>query len=367
MILHYVFYLMAVFGVYLCNVFFDTYYPFALNVIFITFSVIALPIVVIGRNGISAGFQNNREAWTTGGRKSIQIYLENRSILPISYARVKLYVHRSGRKKTRKVNLTTAIAPRSSQTVDIELRSMRCELITLKLKRVLITDYFHILEVSRKNPVISQIVVLPHLPVKDMMDEMFSQVSNSDACLYSADKPGDDPSEVFAIREYKPGDKMRNIHWKLTTKYDSFMVKENSFPVSREDTVLIDVIQMKKYNYDILFTLFYGLIQVLRADGIQVRVGYFANEYTEMVLQGEEALFNLFAEIYERGPYSEDRSVLDYYKPDMKRLRQRMFYVAPKISQTASGRLHFLSTHFELYYLSPENETEASRLVKFSE
>lgn len=136
---------------------------------------------------------------------------------------------------------------------------------------------------------------------------------------------------------------------------------------AREDTVLLDVFAIKKYNYDILFTLFYGLIHVLQADGIQVRVCYLSGGYREMLINTEESLYNLFADIYDMGPYSEEVSVLDSYQPDMKRLRQRVFYVAPKVSDVASKRLNFMASYFELYYLSPENEKDASRLVKFSE
>ena len=42
----------------------------------------------------------------------------------------------------------------------------------------------------------------------------------------SADsRRGNDPGEVRAIREYVPGDPVRNIHWKLSEKTDKLLVK----------------------------------------------------------------------------------------------------------------------------------------------
>ena len=48
---------------------------------------------------------------------------------------------------------------------------------------------------------------------------------------YSRKKGGDDPSEVFQVRDYQPGDKLRSIHWKLSAKTEGLMVREYSMPL----------------------------------------------------------------------------------------------------------------------------------------
>ncbi len=55
---------------------------------------------------------------------------------------------------------------------------------------------------------------------------------------YSQTKPGSDPSETFAIREYRPGDPIRQIHWKLSQKADMTMLRELGLPVI-EQTLLV--------------------------------------------------------------------------------------------------------------------------------
>lgn len=37
---------------------------------------------------------------------------------------------------------------------------------------------------------------------------------------------GQEPSEVFDLREYRPGDSLHSIHWKLSSKTEEFVVKE---------------------------------------------------------------------------------------------------------------------------------------------
>lgn len=58
---------------------------------------------------------------------------------------------------------------------------------------------------------------------------------------YSARKPGEDPSEIFDIREYEYGDSLKRIHWKLTSKYDEIMVMRPSLPIDRSIMLFLDL------------------------------------------------------------------------------------------------------------------------------
>ena len=51
-----------------------------------------------------------------------------------------------------------------------------------------------------------------------------------DSAVYSAQKAGNDPGETFRIREYVPGDPIRQIHWKLSEKTGTLMVREFGLP-----------------------------------------------------------------------------------------------------------------------------------------
>lgn len=57
---------------------------------------------------------------------------------------------------------------------------------------------------------------------------------------YSQEKPGNDTSETFDIREYNTGDSIKSIHWKLTAKAGEAMVKEPGFPVENNIMIIYD-------------------------------------------------------------------------------------------------------------------------------
>ena len=41
---------------------------------------------------------------------------------------------------------------------------------------------------------------------------------------------GDDPSEVYQIREYRDMDSLRDVHWKMSAKAEELLVKEHGKP-----------------------------------------------------------------------------------------------------------------------------------------
>lgn len=51
---------------------------------------------------------------------------------------------------------------------------------------------------------------------------------------------GNDPSEMYDIREYVPGDDIRSIHWKLSSKTDSLILREPSNPSHYRVAVMAD-------------------------------------------------------------------------------------------------------------------------------
>jgi uncharacterized protein (DUF58 family) len=52
---------------------------------------------------------------------------------------------------------------------------------------------------------------------------------------------GDDPSELYDIREYRPGDRVSRMHWKLSHKSGRLMVKEFGRVVCGDALVMLDL------------------------------------------------------------------------------------------------------------------------------
>ena len=54
----------------------------------------------------------------------------------------------------------------------------------------------------------------------------------AESSLYSRTRPGNDPGEFLGVREYVPGDPIRQIHWKLSQKTGKPMLRELGLSVA---------------------------------------------------------------------------------------------------------------------------------------
>lgn len=70
-------------------------------------------------------------------------------------------------------------------------------------------------------------------------------------------KSGGGFSDFYELREYRQGDSLKNIHWKLSSKYDDLIVKEPSLPIYKEFTINAIFTDLAKENNNILARLYY--------------------------------------------------------------------------------------------------------------
>lgn len=62
-----------------------------------------------------------------------------------------------------------------------------------------------------------------------------------DAEVYDMAISGPDASEIFDVRPFRDGDRLQNIHWKLSAKTEELMVRENSLPLGCPVVILLDL------------------------------------------------------------------------------------------------------------------------------
>lgn len=113
---------------------------------------------------------------------------------------------------------------------------------------------------------------------------------------------GNDLADTSNIREYAPGDRMKDIHWKLSAKKDVLLVKERVRMSENQMTVLMELSGIPDQMDDIL-KLCYNLIRVCLKDGILVRFMWFdrEKELTEAFIGSKKDLQDAFLELYHSG------------------------------------------------------------------
>lgn len=90
---------------------------------------------------------------------------------------------------------------------------------------------------------------------------------------YSQAKPGNDPSELFGLRNYQDGDRLSRVHWKLSQKTGRLLVKEFSLPLSDHILFLLDF-NGTGLEADTLLDAFATLSNFLAEQGVLHRAGF---------------------------------------------------------------------------------------------
>ncbi len=165
-----------------------------------------------------------------------KIRLQNLSVLPVFAGKGKLWWENSLTGEKGWLTVSCSLRSKGDLTLEFQGESQWCGCVAFTFKEWYCQDLFHVFSGKRQAKESNAVVVMP-----DRQKKGFSFLAGEgfdmESFRYSGKRPGEDPGETFDIRTYRPGDNIRQIHWKLTGKLDDVMIREKSYPV--DDTVLL--------------------------------------------------------------------------------------------------------------------------------
>ncbi len=166
----------------------------------------------------------------------------NSSGLPITHLEIcYTYCNEiSGRKKKDKVILS--VDKHSLAYAVLRLKSEHCGNIKIAVYRIKCYDLLSLGYISRKWPSWQIISVMPtlHPMAGDLIRRTADMEMDDESVHYLEHKPGNDPSEIFGVRDYKEGDRPNQIHWKLSRKNQKLIMKEYSQPLRDRSLFFLD-------------------------------------------------------------------------------------------------------------------------------
>lgn len=119
------------------------------------------------------------------------------------------------------------------------LESAYCGCIECVAASIWCYDIFGVLPLRIRGKAKKRTVVMPDtFPVS--VETVFSRSDQEDCTEYAPNKKGTDPTEILQIRDYVPGDSLRQIHWKLSGKLDKLMVRDPAQAVDRDLLVFLE-------------------------------------------------------------------------------------------------------------------------------
>ncbi|MDE5778314.1 MAG: DUF58 domain-containing protein [Lachnospiraceae bacterium] len=149
-----------------------------------------------------------------------------------------------------------------------------CGLFQVNVEQIKLVDLLGIYETAIALDVQRECLVLPGGEMRSQ-EAGAAYVRGVSEAMESKEK-GYDFSEVSGIREYIPGDKLQNIHWKLSVKKDELMVKERVSVSAMQLNVLLDLLNDEEMRLESVLELADSVTKSLVAQNLPFTVYYYS-------------------------------------------------------------------------------------------
>lgn len=174
--------------------------------------------------GLTISVQAPGEDMTKGEEFVVHITVDNPVWHPLVNVTALIEVENTFYGVKGKHELNLPLRAHGKTKVDYPVVMERCGHFVLRVQQLQCIDLLGIYQVTIPMQAITECILLPHGEPREQEADVLYQKGVSEA-MESKEK-GYDFSEISGIREYIPGDKLQNIHWKLSSKKEELMVKE---------------------------------------------------------------------------------------------------------------------------------------------
>ncbi len=273
----------------------------------------------------------------------------NRYFLPFTRGKIKLRGKMTGVNAVKEVELEVFCPPKCTNRYTLSLPDSHCAIWTVSGVSGCYYDFFRIFKHSISRWEDCAFIVMPGegYDLEGSMHEI-SKVFREEEINSNA--KGNDNTEVSDVRQYRAGDKLNWIHWKMSVKTGTLMTKEGSNTVSRKIKIYFDCSAKPDEFLTVrdaaLFAL-YGFGRWLCDNGFCYEIVFIDRKVRGSVanrienddpdrglgscfIQSEKELINAVETLLEKPCFMENGSLLHRYNMDRHQAHIDVFYVSDK-------------------------------------
>ncbi len=236
----------------------------------------------------------------------ITISVSNKGFFPFSHMEAQLCLKHQYGEKSETLCLQFPLHERNTTKLTFYIHAKYSGLLTVTMQKLTVLDYFHLFRI--RYPLRNRGITMMVLPKYRKVPFTIASpaIYTPDAETY-ADHPGDDPSEIFDLRDYREGDAINRIHWKLSSRRDQLIYKEFSHPEEHRILLMFDPsikaqssLSQLGMLQEAMFSLFYSLSLELIRREIPHRLLWCTKKGVSIQkIDREEMLIHVFRTFYE--------------------------------------------------------------------
>ena len=318
------------------------YYNYGLYVLFYISLVLPVPALIYSlclRKKIVFAWGRIETVVPRGGEAGIAITAGNQSILPTGVTVVRFAVTDVLMNVTERKKKQMVIGGRGTTAGGLTVRMNHSGRIHVTVESVRVCEPLGLFSHTVKLNLGSvDYTVMPEICEPETSPWEHNPYAYVEEEVYSSVKPGDDPAELFGVREYIPGDKQNRIHWSLTAKQDELMVKQLGLPIDCSALLLLELYRPDaNETADVLYDAAFSLSLKLALTGHRHWFSWIDTERRMLcreMIEEEEQVYALIPRVFSCRHTPDDQSVVTSYFAEYPKERFRnIFYVTDKLPE----------------------------------
>lgn len=265
------------------NIFFEGYLSFFVLLIFLFLPVISFILTLIQKRYISVAVYSQDKTYHKGQAVQIKISTSNR--LKIFTGKVKICVSvKNNMFGTFSKNTLTMALGAYEQSVILKYICNHCGRHLCSIEKAKIYDFLSLFSFRIKDIKNSEcdFYIIPQIS-EITVNAPSALIDESDSNEYSKTESGDDPSEIFDLREYKEGDRISRINYRLSDKLDTLIIKDFGLPIAQSVLIMVDLCKNIK-EADCLVSELCSAINSLLNQEIRCKVRWYNSETAQIAV-----------------------------------------------------------------------------------
>ncbi|MGI6737505.1 MAG: DUF58 domain-containing protein [Anaerovoracaceae bacterium] len=246
---------------------------------------------------------------------SFSYVIENRSRLPAARVAWRVRVDNQLTFAHREMQTSASVGGRRSREIRFTLTQPRTGTTVVSTDALRLEDAFGIFclrlpdlpdGITVVYPTLREVAIYFDVPVETL----------GDGRRWSPDRKGGDISEIFGMHEYVPGDEIRRIHWKMSSKVDQMVVRDFSLPLNFSVFLLLELSRASEEVMDRALEIYSSASRVLMEKGVNHNLAWFDGSKEELQvyeLTDVEDLEVALAQLLASYAYEEETPALEHY------------------------------------------------------
>ncbi len=225
----------------------------------------------------------------------VKLKMKNPTVVPLLNCELHFHYENLYLPNQIKQTIVLPAEARRENTYRLPFKTSAAGMFTFEITKLYVTDFLHFFSFSLPYHWSGQ---LPILPPERELPEMKLTKATIEAEDSQPSPDGELTNDLLQLREYQPGDRIKDIHWKMTAKTDELMVKEYD---RARDLYYLILPELDRDTLQDTLSVFYSLgLKLLKAKEL-FRVALYrpaGHSFEIRKISGEEELLIALYELY---------------------------------------------------------------------